>query len=152
MTFQPGQSGNPNGRPKGIVDKRIKLRELLESHADEIIEKLIELAKAGDSNALRLCIERLLPRVKPDESVTFELPEGRLDTGDNMLQITHDLTAAVASGHFSLREAFKFFNFLNLQRRHIQNVEQQIQDELDREERRKHWEERHKKETVNEAS
>ena len=35
MTFQSGQSGNPSGRPKGIIDKRAKLREKLESHADE---------------------------------------------------------------------------------------------------------------------
>ena len=28
MTFKTGQSGNPDGRPKGIVDKRTQLRSL----------------------------------------------------------------------------------------------------------------------------
>ena len=152
MTFQPNQSGNPNGRPKGIIDKRTKLRGLLESHADEIIEKLIELAKAGDSNALRLCIERLLPRAKPDEGIYFDLPEGRLDTGDNMLRIAHDLTQAVVTGQFTLQEAFKFSNFINLQRRHVENAEQQQQNELEREERQKAWAARYKEETDDETS
>lgn len=66
MTFQSGQSGNPNGRPKGIVDKRVKLRQLLEPHAERLIEKVVELALAGDISALKICIDRLIPRLKDD--------------------------------------------------------------------------------------
>ena len=143
MTFQPGHSGNPIGRPKGIVDRRLKLRGLLEDHADEIIEKLVELAKAGDSNALRLCVDRLLPRVKPDNGIYFELPEGRLDTGDNMLQIAYDITQAVTAGQFTLQEAFKFSNYLKQQRRLIEDAEEQKKEELDREARRIAWAERY---------
>lgn len=77
-SIKPLQSGNPIGRPKGIVDKRAKFRSLLEEHAEEIIGKLVALAKIGDSTALRLCIERLLPRVKPDDGIYFDLPEGRV--------------------------------------------------------------------------
>src|SRR3990167_10364259 len=120
MTFKPGESGNPTGRPKGIIDKRSELRSLLETHAKEIIEKLIERAKIGDDVAMRLCVDRLIPRVKPDEGINFELPEGRLDTGDNMLQIANDLTKAVASGQLTLEEADKFTDFLRHQRRLIE--------------------------------
>jgi hypothetical protein len=38
MPFDKGQSGNPNGRPKGIPDKRVELRELLKPHAKVLIE------------------------------------------------------------------------------------------------------------------
>jgi len=153
MTFKQGESGNPNGRPKGIVDKRAKLREKLESHADEIIDALIVRAKVGDSGALKLCIERLIPRVKSDDGIVFGLPEGRLDMGNNMLQIAHDLTQAVALGHLSFEEAIRFSNFINHQTRLIEKAEEQIQDELEREERRKYWEERSKEqENSNEAS
>src|SRR3990167_9567009 len=69
MTFKPGESGNPTGRPKGIIDKRSELRSLLETHAKEIIEKLIERAKIGDDVAMRLCVDRLIPRVKPDGGI-----------------------------------------------------------------------------------
>src|SRR3990167_1659582 len=108
MTFQAGQSGNPSGRPKGIIDKRIELRGLLESHAKDLIAKLVELAKAGEPTALRLCVERLLPRIKPDNNIYFELPDGRLDTGDNMLKSAQDITSAVAAGELSIEEAEKF--------------------------------------------
>ena len=129
MTFKPGESGNPTGRPKGIIDKRSELRSLLETHAKEIIEKLIERAKIGDDVAMRLCVDRLIPRVKPDEGINFELPEGRLDTGDNMLQIANDLTKAVASGQLTLEEADKFTDFLRHQRRLIEEAERKKENE-----------------------
>ena len=38
-----------------------KLRKLLEPHASDLVTKAVELALAGDTMALRLCLERLLP-------------------------------------------------------------------------------------------
>jgi len=142
MTFKQGESGNPAGRPKGIIDKRTKLREKLESHADEVIASLVSRAKAGDTGALKLCIERLIPPIKSDEGIVFELPDGRLDMGNNMLQIAYDLTQAVALGRLTFEEAFKFSNFINHQCRLIKSAEKQIQDELEKEKSRKYWEER----------
>lgn len=129
MAFQVGQSGNPSGRPKGIVDRRAEFRGLLEPHAKELIEKLVQMAKCGDSTALRLCIERLLPRVKPDDGIIFPLPEGGIDTGDNMLQIVNALTNAVASGQLTLEDAEKFNEFLSRQRGLIKQAEQKKKDE-----------------------
>lgn len=129
MTFQPGQSGNPSGRPKGVNDKRSEFRGMLEPHAKELIDKLVELAKSGEPTALRLCIERLLPRVKPDVGINFPLPDGGIETGDNMLQITNDLTIAVASGQMTIEEADKFTEFLKYQRRMIEQAEQKKRDE-----------------------
>jgi hypothetical protein len=60
-------SGNPNGRPKGLQDKRTELRGLLAPHAKDLINQAVELAKAGDSSALRLCIDRLVPPVRAKE-------------------------------------------------------------------------------------
>lgn len=62
MAFQQGQSGNPNGRPAGSKNRRSQLAKLLEPYAEELIAKAVELARAGDVNALRLCIERLIPK------------------------------------------------------------------------------------------
>lgn len=72
MPFQQGSSGNPKGRPSGTLTKHAKMRQLLESRADELISKCVDLALSGDVNALRLCIERLIPRAK-DEPVTISL-------------------------------------------------------------------------------
>jgi len=123
MKFKPGKSGNPSGRPKGIVDKRTQLRELLEEHAEEIISKLAELAKSGEPNALRLCVERLLPKVRLEDSIYFQLPEGRLDCNNNIIQISQDLTQAVTSGQLTIEEANKFSVFLARQRRDFEAAE-----------------------------
>lgn len=63
MTFKSGQSGNPNGRPKGAVSKRVQLTKWLEPHAEALVQKVIELALSGEMNALRLCVERLIPKM-----------------------------------------------------------------------------------------
>jgi hypothetical protein len=129
MTFKPGQSGNPSGRPQGIIDKRTELRNLLELHAKEIVEKLVESAKAGDPTALRLCVERLIPRVKSDAGINFELPEGFIDNGENMLKIANDITVAVACGSLTIEEAEKFTIFLKHQRHVIDEAKRKKKDE-----------------------
>lgn len=68
--FQKGQSGNPQGRPKGSLNKTtLAVQNLLNGQAEEITQKAIELAIDGDGPALKLCFERLLP-VKKDAPVT----------------------------------------------------------------------------------
>ncbi len=63
--YSKGSSGNQNGRPKGSRNKATILAEqLLDGEAEEITRKCIELAKDGDRTALRLVMERLLPRRK----------------------------------------------------------------------------------------
>ncbi|MGH8625106.1 MAG: DUF5681 domain-containing protein [Gammaproteobacteria bacterium] len=60
-SWKQGQSGNPEGRPPGAKDKRTALRALLTPHAQELVMRAVELAKSGDTTALRLCLERLIP-------------------------------------------------------------------------------------------
>jgi hypothetical protein len=46
------------------------MRELLEPHAEELVAKVVEMAKSGDTAALRICIDRLIPPIKArDEPV-----------------------------------------------------------------------------------
>lgn len=77
--FKRGQSGNPNGRPRGIPDRRTELRKLLEPHAGDLVKKLVELAMAGDTTALRICIDRLIPPLRASD-VPVKVPglEGSL--------------------------------------------------------------------------
>ena len=74
MTFKTGQSGNPNGRPKGSMNNRTRWMKLFESHADELVKQAIELAKSGDANTLRFCLERIIPRAK-DVPINLTLPK-----------------------------------------------------------------------------
>jgi hypothetical protein len=74
--WKPGQSGNPNGRPKGTSEVA-KLRAAISEHVGEIIDQLVEKAKGGDTQAARLLLERVLPPVKAVEPVVeVDLPEG----------------------------------------------------------------------------
>jgi hypothetical protein len=68
MTYQKGQSGNPAGRPPGIKDRRVELRELFQPKAKDLVAKAIEMALAGDTACLRLCIERVVPAMKSQDA------------------------------------------------------------------------------------
>lgn len=59
MPFKPGNAG----RPKGAKGKK---RQMLESYSDKILKTLIDLAVEGDPTALRLCVDRLLPRLRAE--------------------------------------------------------------------------------------
>jgi hypothetical protein len=75
MTFKPGQSGNPKGKPKGALNQATRAaQELLDGEADGLTRKVVELAKAGNVVALRLCLERLIPPRK-DRPITLKLPK-----------------------------------------------------------------------------
>ena len=101
MTFQ---KGNP-GRPRGAKGKK---QQLLESHSKKLLQKLIELALDGDPTALRLCIDRLLPRLRPESApVSIKTKAKDLASqGEAIVQaaltgalppdVTRDLTAALA--------------------------------------------------------
>jgi len=66
MKFEPGRSGNPSGRPRGSADRRSELRAMLEPHAPALLEKVIQMALEGDLVAMKLCLERCLPSLRPE--------------------------------------------------------------------------------------
>jgi Family of unknown function (DUF5681) len=73
--FQKGQSGNPEGRPPGSRNKAtLLIEQLLDDATKDITKKAIELAKAGDSTALRLCMDRIVP-ARRDRHIAFKLPK-----------------------------------------------------------------------------
>src|SRR2546429_6235694 len=60
--FVKGQSGYPAGKPKGARHRTTLAAEaLLDGEAEALTRKVIELAFSGDSTALRLCLDRILP-------------------------------------------------------------------------------------------
>jgi len=86
MAFKKGQSGNPTGRPRGVKDHRVKMREQFEKRADDLVKKTIDLALEGDMAALRLCMDRICPPIKAkDEPVNIGVLKGTLTEQGQMV-------------------------------------------------------------------
>jgi uncharacterized protein with von Willebrand factor type A (vWA) domain len=88
MAFTKGKSGNPNGRPKGRPDRRTAFRDLFKPHAPALIKKAVDMALEGDTTALRLCIDRIVPALRPrDEPITVPGFKGSLsERGQKVLK------------------------------------------------------------------
>ena len=72
--WQPGQSGNPKGKPAGSGELQ-RLRASIAADVPEILAGLVLAAKGGDVQAARLILERILPPVKAiEQAVELQLP------------------------------------------------------------------------------
>lgn len=101
--FAKGRSGNPLGRPKGSRHaSTLAMEALLDGEAERLTRKIIEAALAGDSTAMRLCFERILPPRK-DRPVWLELPT--LKTAADAMKATSTIVAAAAAGELTPSEA-----------------------------------------------
>lgn len=87
--------GNP-GKPKGARNKTTRaVEELLDGQSEAITQKAVDLALAGDTTALRLCMERIAPPRK-DTPVLFDLPP--MESAHDAAVAAQAVLAAVAGG------------------------------------------------------
>lgn len=94
MAFAKGTSGNPAGRPKGIVDKRLRIAQAFEGEGEEVAKVVLEAAKSGDMQAATLVLARLVPTLKPKaERTPFAL-----DTSQPTADQANQVLKAVAAG------------------------------------------------------
>ena len=72
---------NPEGRPKGSLNKYTKLsRELMSTKGPEIVSKVIEMALEGDRHCLKMCMDRIIPTSK-----AVEITHEHQDLGVNII-------------------------------------------------------------------
>ena len=70
---RPFAPGNP-GKPKGARHRATRAMEaLLDGESEALTRRAIEMALAGDSTAMRLCMDRLLPALR-ERPVSVDLP------------------------------------------------------------------------------
>jgi hypothetical protein len=101
------------------------LQELLGAHAEALVSKCVVSALQGDSTAMRLCMERLLPPLK-NHPVQLPLPAvlNAVGVGKAMEQ----LVASVAQGQITPDDAEKLAKVLEIRaaRLRAEDAERQI--------------------------
>jgi hypothetical protein len=103
MTFLPGQSGNPAGRPRGARNKKtIALEALLDGESEALMQKMIGMAKVGDDLAMRLCMERMLAPQR-ERPVPLHLP--RIESEADARRACAEVIAALGEGEITPKEA-----------------------------------------------
>jgi hypothetical protein len=88
--FTKGHSGNPQGRRPGSRNKATEAAELLlDSEAETLTRRAVELALDGQLGALRLCLDRIIPP-RRQRAARLDLPPVRniADLGSTMAAIT----------------------------------------------------------------
>jgi hypothetical protein len=75
--WKPGESGNPAGTKRGSRHRASLLAEsLLDGETDRLTRRCIYSALSGDVQAMKLCLERLLPPIRERPLPrSFKLPK-----------------------------------------------------------------------------
>ena len=96
--FQPGQSGNPAGRPRGVGTIG-KLRSAIEKDAPGSIARLVEAALAGDTQAAGILLSRVIPPLRaagqPIPSLTIS----------NLAEAPQAILASLGRGSLTVEQA-----------------------------------------------
>lgn len=117
---RPFAPGNP-GKPKGSRHKATLAAEaLLDGEAEALTRKAVELASAGDTTALRLCLERLVPP-RRERPLTFDLPT--IASAADHPAALGAILASVAAGELTPGEAQAFAGIMAEQRKAIETAE-----------------------------
>ncbi len=122
MPWRPGQSGNPQGRKVGTRCKATVAAEtLLQGEAERLTRRAIELALGGDTTALRLCLERIIPPQKAGRTVKLRLPP--VNTPADLVAALGGIAEAVAGGVITPEEGQHVAALLEQQRRAVETMD-----------------------------
>jgi uncharacterized protein DUF5681 len=122
MRFQPGQSGNPAGRPRGARNKKtLEVEALLAEQAVETAKNIVDRAQRGEPAAMRLCMERIAP-IGANRPIIIDLPP--VDTPDDVAAAARAVMKALCEGAISAREAISLLTVVERLARISERVQQ----------------------------
>jgi hypothetical protein len=112
--------GNP-GKPKGSRHKATQATQaLLDGETEALTRKAVDLALAGDTAAMRLCLERITPPRK-DVPVQFDLPA--IGCANDAAQAAGSILTAVSDGCLTPSEAAGIMALIDSYRRTLETTE-----------------------------
>jgi hypothetical protein len=118
MAWKKGESGNPNGKKPGQT-ARGRFRAQVEAALPEIVDNVLQQARDGDMQAVKLILDRCVPALKPtSDPVALPSPTGATlaDRGMNVL-------AAATTGKLSADDAAQVMSLLVSQSKLIEQSE-----------------------------
>jgi Family of unknown function (DUF5681) len=102
MRFQPGQSGNPAGRPPGSLNRMtLAVEAAMAEDAEEVVASIRDRAKNGEPAAMRLYMDRVLPTGR-NRPLAIELPV--VKTPDDAEAALAAVTGELAAGNLTIAE------------------------------------------------
>lgn len=114
--FQPGNPGG--GRKPGSRNKAlIALEAIGTAAAEEIIQKAVDMAKAGDVQAIRIFVDRMWP-IRKGAPVSFVLPD--LSSPNGMTEAMNAVLAGVADGSLTPEEGTAVANLVETRRKAVE--------------------------------
>jgi hypothetical protein len=116
-TFGAGNSGKPRGTRHKATQAVLSL---LDGQAEALTQRAVQLALAGDSTALRLCLERLAPPRK-DAPLTFALQP--VSTASDAAQAAGAVLQAVSEGDLTPTEGAQVMGLVDSFRRTLEVTE-----------------------------
>ncbi len=109
------------GRPQGSRNKMtLEAQKLLEKYSGSLVSKCIFGALEGNHQALRLCLDRILP---PKREHGFRLKLGGIQNARDVAKATERLVQAVAEGRISPSSGEAIARMLEIQRHAIETSE-----------------------------
>jgi hypothetical protein len=115
--FGPGNPGKPVGARHKATQAALAL---LDGEAGALTRKAVEMALAGDTTALRLCLERIAPP-RRDAPVEFALP--RMESAKDAAQAAAAVLEAVAAGELTPTEGAHIMALVESYRRTLETTE-----------------------------
>jgi len=119
--WQPGQSGNPKGRPPGIRNKATMMAlAVMEGDAERIAQHVVSAALAGDMTAARLVLERLVP---PAREKPISLTLADTSSASGVGEAANQIVQAVVAGELLPSEGATLSAIIEQRRKAIETLE-----------------------------
>jgi len=110
------------GRHQGSRNKQqIAIQQAGLDRAMSILETQLKSAEEGNESAAQFLLSLFIPRPKPGRFVKFSYKE--INTVDDILPAQREIMKEVASGHLTIDEGEKVFEFIEHHRKTIEVTE-----------------------------
>jgi hypothetical protein len=117
--FKKGQSGNPAGKAKGTLHNATRAAlALMDGQLEALTQKCIERALKGDTTAMRLVMERVVP---PRKDIALNIETPKFDTLEGIAAASVKIVEGATAGILTPSEAKSLLDLLDSVRKNFES-------------------------------